>query len=247
MTRKKMMLIGGTAAVVLTGAAGAGAYYTLVEHGAPEQVTLNSAIASVSTATAGTSGLVAGTNNADTANLTGTWTLASDGTSFVGYRVKEELAGIGTFTAVGRTSNIQANLTFDGSAITDVNVTADLTGLTSDSTMRDGQLRRQGIQTDTYPSATFTLTEPVALATVPIEGETIAATATGNCTLHGVTRNVSIPLQGQLTNGRVVVVGSLDIAFADYGIEKPASARVLGMEDHGTMELQLVLQRGTAG
>ena len=247
MTRKKMALVGGAAAVVLTAAAGAGLYYTMVGHDAPDQVTLNNAIASLSTTTAGTSGATAGTTTPTDENLTGTWTLASDGTSFVGYRVKEELAGFGTFTAVGRTSNIQANLIFDGSTITDVNVTADLTGLSSDSTMRDGQLRRQGIQTDTYPTATFTLTEPIALASVPAEGETISATATGDFTLHGVTRSVSIPLQGQLTNGRVVVVGSLDIAFADYGIEKPTSARVLGIEDSGSMELQLVLQRGTAG
>jgi polyisoprenoid-binding protein YceI len=124
-------------------------------------------------------------------------------------------------------------------------VTADLTGLTSDNSMRDGQLKRQGLETDTYPTATFALTDPIELDGVPADGETVTATAVGDLTLHGVTRSISIPLEGQFTNGYAVVVGSLDIAFADYQIPTPSSARVLSIEDRGVMELQLVFQQST--
>ena len=65
-------------------------------------------------------------------------------------------------------------------------------------------------------------------------------TAIGDLTIHGVTRRVAIDLQGQLTNGLVVVVGSLEIQFADYDIDTPSSGLVLSVEDHGIMELQLV-------
>ena len=47
----------------------------------------------------------------------------------------------------------------------------------------------------------FALTQPIELGRVPAEGETIAAMAMGDLTLHGVTRGVSIPLEGQLSNG----------------------------------------------
>jgi hypothetical protein len=40
-----------------------------------------------------------------------------------------------------------------------------------------------------------------------------------------------------------VVVGSLEIQFADYNIEGPESGLVLSVEDHGIIELQLVFER----
>ena len=59
--------------------------------------------------------------------------------------------------------------------------------------MRDGQLGRQGLETDTYPTATFVLAEPIELDAAPAEGQAIAATAVGDLTLHGVTQRVEIP------------------------------------------------------
>jgi polyisoprenoid-binding protein YceI len=245
-TRKKLFIIGGLAAVAAVVLAGAAVYYTLVPGDAPARANLSDAVASVSQAQDANATATA-TTDARAEDLTGTWVLAENGESFVGYRVKEELASIGTFTAVGRTQNLTATLEFDGDAITDVQVTADLTGLTSDNSMRDGQLRQQALETNTYPTATFDLTEPIELGSVPAEGETVSATAVGDLTLHGVTRSVSIPLEGQLSNGYVVVVGSLDIQFADYSIQKPTSVAVLGVEDHGVLELQVVFQQGTQG
>lgn len=65
----------------------------------------------------------------------------------------------------------------------------------------------------------------------------------GDLTLHGVTKQVAIPVEGQFTNGQVVVVGSLEIVFADYMIDKPSAASVLSVDDHGVLEIQLVFGR----
>jgi polyisoprenoid-binding protein YceI len=81
---------------------------------------------------------------------------------------------------------------------------------------------------------------------VPAEGEAMTVAAVGNLTLHGVTREVSIDLEGQFVNGLVAVVGSLDIKFADFGIAQPRSAAVLSIEDHGMLELQLVFQKAAS-
>jgi polyisoprenoid-binding protein YceI len=75
------------------------------------------------------------------------------------------------------------------------------------------------------------------------DGYQLNVTAVGDLTLHGVTQRVAIPLQGQFVNGLVVVVGSLEIQFADYNIEGPESGLVLSVEDHGIIELQLVFER----
>ncbi|HET7026377.1 MAG TPA: YceI family protein [Candidatus Limnocylindrales bacterium] len=87
--------------------------------------------------------------------------------------------------------------------------------------------------------AEFTLTKPIDLGSVPIEGQKVSTTASGTLTLHGVTRDVEVPLTATLSGGSIVVQGSLPVAFADYGIEKPNSFAVLSIEDRGTLELQL--------
>lgn len=183
--------------------------------------------------------------------VTGTWSVdPSVGSfsdfsgSFVGYRVKETLANIGATEAVGRTPDVTGSLTVDGTTITAATFTADLGTLRSDKQFRDEQLHRQALETDRFPGATFTLTEPVELAAVPEDGATVDITATGDLALHGVTKSVQIPLQARLAGGVVTIAGSLPIAFADFGIARPQSMVVLSVEDSGVMELQLHLARG---
>lgn len=163
--------------------------------------------------------------------------------SFVGYRIDEELSTVGSATAVGRTSAIEGTLEFDGGMITAVDVTADLTQLESDDSRRDGQLRRQSLETGTYPLATFVLAEPIVVEGNPADGQPIAATAVGDLTLHGVTNRVELALEGQLTDGAVVVVGSTVITLADYDIDTPSAMLVLSVADEATMEMQLVFRR----
>jgi hypothetical protein len=58
-----------------------------------------------------------------------------------------------------------------------------------------------------------------------------------------VTNTVTIPLQAQLIDDRVLIVGSTDIVFADYGITTPAAPIVHSVADQGTLEIQLWLAR----
>ena len=134
-------------------------------------------------------------------------------------------------------------MTIDGSSVTALDVTVDMTTLQSDDDRRDGQLRMRGLQTDSFPTATFTLTEPIDADTVPKSGETIEATATGDLTLHGVTKPVSVPVQARWNGETIEVAGSADVALADYGIEPPVGFLVLSIADHGTIEFDLFFTR----
>lgn len=253
-------------ALVVVVAAAAGAWYLFLRPAGPAPVSLASASpateAPASTAAAATASPSADATESPSADATavapggddgiaGTWTVdPSVGSfddfsgSFVGYRVREELASIGATEAVGRTPDVTGSLTVEGTSITAATFEADLTTLRSDESNRDRQLGRQALETGQFPTATFTLTAPIDLGAVPAEGETFEATATGDLTLHGVTKTVEIPMQGKLENGVVTVVGSLPILFADYDIEKPSSFVVLSVEDNGTMEFQLHFSRG---
>ena len=183
--------------------------------------------------------------------IDGTWAIdASIGSfsdfssSFVGYRVNETFTNQKANEAVGRTPDVSGTLTLAGATISAVDVTADLTTLQSDDDRRDGQLRRQAIQTEQFPTATFKLTRPIELVAAPTDGETLSATATGDLTLHGVTKSVEVPIEATLNGDVVTVTGRIDILFADYGIEPPTSFIVLSIEDHGIMEFQLHFRRG---
>jgi polyisoprenoid-binding protein YceI len=178
--------------------------------------------------------------------IDGTWkvdttigSFADFSSSFVGYRVQEELANIGGNIAVGRTPNVSGTLTISGTKVTAVDISVDLTTLKSDDQRRDGQLRNQGLETRTYPTGTFALSSPIELGAVPTDGKEISVTANGRLTLHGVTKDVAIPLKAKLTGNVVVVTGSLSIVFADYNMTKPNSFAVLSIADQGTLELQL--------
>jgi polyisoprenoid-binding protein YceI len=164
--------------------------------------------------------------------------------SWVGYRVQEQLAGVGGHTAVGRSPKVTGTITLAGSTVTAVSITADLTVLASESSQRDDQLRRQAIETDAFPTTTFALTQPIALGSLPADGVTVSATATGDLTIHGVTKSVQISVQAQRQGGIIAVAGSIPIVFGDYGFEGPSSFAVVSVNDHGIMELHLLFTRG---
>jgi len=171
----------------------------------------------------------------------GTWAVKPGNTNnFVGYRVTEKLfANISETEATGRTDNVTGTLKVDGTTISDVTVSADLRDLTSDNNFRDGRIHSEGLESDRFPEAKFVLTSPITLAAVPTAGETIKAEATGDFTLHGVTKSVTVSLQGRWDGKQVQVVGSLPIVFSDYGITAPTAPAVASVDDHGEMEFQL--------
>lgn len=237
-------------AVVVIGAILAGGYglsYLFLRDPAPPPV----GQASASAAASASGGASSNAPAASVAAGAGTWTIdASIGSiddfsgSFVGYRVQEELASIGAATAVGRTADVTGSLVLDGTTLASVEVSANLATLRSDDERRDGQLRRQGIQTDTFPTAAFVLAEPLELPDGALGGETVDATALGDLTLHGVTQRVEVPITASLADGVITVTGSIDIVFADYDIDPPSSFVVLSIDDHGIMEFQLHFSEG---
>lgn len=175
----------------------------------------------------------------------GTWTVKpGNDQNFVGYRVTEKLfANISDTTATGRTDSVTATMTIDGTTVKDVTVTADLRDLQSDNSFRDGRIRSEGLESDKFPEAKFVLTEPITLSAPPAAGDTVNVEAKGKFTLHGVTKDVTISLQGRWDGKQVQVVGSLPIAFSDYGITAPTAPAVASVDDHGEMELQLFFDR----
>lgn len=164
--------------------------------------------------------------------------------TYAGYRIGEELAGVGTAEAVGRTPDVTGEVAIEGGQVTSVEFEADMTTLESDESLRDNRLKSQGLETDTYPTASFELTEPLDLPDEAASGEELEYEAVGDLTLHGETREVTVGLDAVLTDDvMAVVVNPVPVVLADYAIEKPSAPAVVGIEDEGSFELQAFLTR----
>ena len=198
--------------------------------------------AATTTAVPTASGLtdVSGDWSVDT--TTGIFSFEEATATFAGFRVEEELAQIGATTAVGRSPEVSGSVTIDGTNITQAEIAVDLTAIVSDKSRRENAIR-EALNTSQSPTATFVLTEPLDFGEVPAEGVAVAATATGDLTINGVTRTVEIPLEAQVAGESILIVGSTTVVFADYGIETPTAPAVLSVADQGTIELQLWLVR----
>lgn len=248
------------AAVLVVAVAVAAGLAWFFRDDAPEEVSLEGAVeaaeqatttaapdttGSASTTAAGTTapptgGSVEGTWAVDTS--IGTFDFESATGSFVGFRVEEELASIGSTTAVGRTGDVTGTITIEGTTLTAAAIEADLSTITTNDSRRDRRVQ-QALDTDQFPAATFTLSSPVELGEAAVTGGPVAVSATGELTIHGVTNRVTFQLEAQRTGDVVVVVGSVEIGFADFGVSVPSAPIVLSVEDTGVIELQLLFSR----
>ena len=158
-----------------------------------------------------------------------------------GYRVEEVLAGVNT-TAVGRSNQITGLLTIEGTTATAVDIEVQIESIESDSSLRDNQFTGRIMNAAEFPTATFNLTQPIEFGAIPVGDEQVTATATGELTLRGVTNPVTFEVTAQTTDGRIGVLGSIPVVFADYGIDNPSFGQVR-TEDEGLVEFVLVFER----
>jgi polyisoprenoid-binding protein YceI len=172
-------------------------------------------------------------------SFAGTWTVQPDDEVFVGYRVTELFAGETIKnTAVGRTPAVTGEITIADTSVQSATFTADLTQLSSDESRRDNRIKTSGIETDTFPEATFTLTAPIDLGS-PEEGAEVNVTATGDLTLHGVTRSIEVPIDARWNGDTIDIAGGVPIVFADYDITAPQVPAFVTVDENGEMEFQL--------
>jgi polyisoprenoid-binding protein YceI len=232
--------------------AGAGLWYFVLRHDPPPAVDLDQALAGIeapaTTLAPATTASTATLAAPAAATADGTWridrsiTNAQGSGSFTGFRIDEVLVSVGSTTAVGRTITVDGTLTVSGSTVTAARISADLTDITTNDSRRDDNVQR-ALATSRYPNATFVLTQPIQVGSVPAEGQRISVPATGDLTIRGVTRSVTIDLQAQLQGDVLVVVGSAPVVLADYGVTAPTAPVVASVEDEGTFEFQLYFRR----
>jgi polyisoprenoid-binding protein YceI len=231
-------LAGAAAAVVVLAVGGTFLYIHVISGPTPAPLGLKPAAGSPAGPAGAGSSAPAGDSAATP--VAGTWDAAKG--SVVGYRVKEVLFGQ-NHVAVGRTGAITGHITISGTAVTAGSFTVQMATVKSDESQRDVQFRGRIMDTSAYPTATLTLTRPVALAPVPAPGVIRTYAVTADLTLHGHTRTVTFPLSAERASGKIEVSGSIPVLFADWDIPNPSFTGFVTTQSHGTLEFLLKLAR----
>lgn len=225
----KRWLLVGVVAVAVLAVAGPYVYIHFIEGKAPKRLSLSS-----QGSTATTDASAGADPGAPNVPLDGTWKVTTG--SQAGYRVKEVLFGQNN-EAVGRTSAVTGDATIAGTKVSAASITVDLTQVTSDQSRRDSQFQHRIMDTSSNPTATFKLTQPVDL---PSTSGRVSVKATGDLTLHGVTKSAVADLQAERSGNTIRVSGSIPVTFADWNIPNPSFGPV-STDDKGLIEFLVVL------
>jgi polyisoprenoid-binding protein YceI len=207
----RAILLGAAAVLVVVAFAAVGASLLIRAHNAPPQLALSST---------GPSGSASA--------LAGRWTVGPG--SQVGYRAREKFINEPAETeAVARTSKITGSLvvSVQGGAVkvSQMKFTVDLASLTSQDRyasyqvyQRDFFVRSVYLQTDSFPTATFT----AGSVSVPLPASgPVSLDVTGKLTVHGNTKDVTAHVQAQAGAGQAEVAGSLSVDMRDFAIDPP--------------------------
>lgn len=237
--RRLKWIIAIPIAALLLAMGGTWAYINVLKDEAPAKLTLegSSSQAAGDTAAAAdsagtTATTAAGAVSAAPASLDGRWNVTSG--SQAGYRVDEVLFNQNV-TAVGRTSEVSGSLDLSGTTVEAAGIEIDLASVRSDEDRRDNQFRTRIMNVARYPTATFTLAKAIDLGTLPADGTTVTVPATGDLTLRGVTKAVTVDLTAKRTGGTIQVQGSIPVVFSDYAIPSPSFGPA-SVEDNGEIE-----------
>jgi polyisoprenoid-binding protein YceI len=166
--------------------------------------------------------------------------LAIDGNE-ARFRVREQLVGFDLPNdAVGKTARVEGSLLIgtDGRIVRDSSrFTVDLRTLESDQTRRDGFIKRNTIQTDSFPNAVFIPATAQGLpAVLPATGD-LAFTLSGDLTIHGVTKPTTWQVKAKrIASGAVTGTATTEFKFGDFNMTIPKVGRVISVDDRIILE-----------
>jgi polyisoprenoid-binding protein YceI len=124
----------------------------------------------------------------------------------------------------GSTKNVSGTIVADASAPSkaSVDVTIDMKSLVTGVAMRDREMRQRYLETNKFPTATFksvSVAGPAAIA----PNDPADVKVTGDFTLHGVTKRMTIPVRVVLIpdGNRVHATALFNVRMPDFGINVP--------------------------
>ena len=232
--RRRGLLIGAGAAVVLVAAVTV-AYLAFFRGSSEKRLTLTPS-----------EGATPANESVTAGGAAGPWVAAAG--SEAGYRVREKLSRLPAKSdAVGRTTAVSGGMTVAASGdrlvARDLRVEVDVSKLQSDESRRDNRIRTDGLETDRFRTATFVSTGEVVAPADATSGNAFRVDVTGDLTVHGATRRVTIPVEARLDAGSLQVVGSYKFPMSMFDIDPPNVGGIVTVDPDATLEFKIVMTR----
>ena len=128
----------------------------------------------------------------------------------------------------GKTDRVAGTIVADpgAPASSSVELNVDLRGLDTGVALRNHEMNDRFLETGKFPRATFKSTSVAAPASIaPNQPEEIKIT--GDFTLHGVTKRLTIPVRVVLIpDGRIHATSTFNVKMPDFGISVPKNILV---------------------
>jgi polyisoprenoid-binding protein YceI len=123
----------------------------------------------------------------------------------------------------GKTANATGTITADPAAPSQaqVDVSIDLASLDTGVALRNQHMREKYLETAKFPAVTFKSVSVSAPASIA-PNQPADVSITGDFTLHGVTKRMTIPVKVTLlADGRIHAISRFSIRLPDFGIVVP--------------------------
>ena len=124
-----------------------------------------------------------------------------------------------------------------------MNMKVDLRTLQTDSQMRDNYVRRNALQTDTYPDATFVSVSTQGLPTSYTDGQAVHFQLVGNMTMHGKTNKEVFDVQGKVAGKTITGKATCTLYMTDFGIQPPNLANVAISQNNVLVTITFTAQK----
>ncbi|MFC9786990.1 YceI family protein [Rhodococcus sp. NPDC127528] len=182
---------------------------------------------------------------AATGDVNGSWRVdagTAPNATAAGYTVHEILNGA-SVTVVGSTDEVGGQATVEAGKLTSATVTVQVKGISTGNARRDGQFAGNVMSVGTYPTARFTLDQPVDLSALPTDGTAVTVPATGTLELRGGSRPVAVDVKVLQSGPALIASGSIPVTWTDFGVQPPSLAFVT-VDDAGTVDFLVHLEKG---
>jgi polyisoprenoid-binding protein YceI len=173
-----------------------------------------------------------------------------EGSAEAGYSVHEELFDqeITSRTTVGTTSQVQGEMVLQidarngGVAVGENQITVNLESLTSNEERRDNRIRREWLESTTYPLATFVAREIQGFPAGIQEGQEATFQLVGDLTIRTITQSTTFTTTAVLNGDTISGTATSLIYMRDFGFEPPSVMGILAVTDGVSVTLRFAMK-----
>ena len=165
------------------------------------------------------------------------------------YKVHENLIlrNLPSTDAIGTTHSVQGSFrlrTETSPLVAAMNITVDMSSLQTNEPMRARFVRRNALETDSYPTATFVSTCARGLPATYSDGQMVNFQLVGNLTLHGKTNQEVFAVQGTVTGQMVTGTATSTIYMTDFGVQPPNLVNIAVAENKVIITVTFTAKEG---